>query len=287
VMMERWSDPAEAVDLVVANRCTCATAIPTQMTQMLPHIEARRPEDFTAFTRFNNAGAALPYDTGIKIESLMGCKVQCMYGTTDGGVPAMTTMRDPQEKRIRSVGRILPECDCVLWDEAGVPVAAGEEGEIVWRSPTKSFGYMNQPDETASAWSEDRFYRSGDLGRFDADGYLHIVGRVKDMILRGGRNISPRTAEEALIKHPAVLEVAVAAMPDPVMGERACAFVVLRPGRVLSFGEMIAFLKADGVSVFDMPERLELMAELPRSTGGKYQKNKLTALVSEKLKAGE
>ncbi len=285
VMMERWSSPAEAVALIIAHRCTYATAIPTQLTQMLPHLETQPPEAFAAFTRFNNAGAALPYDTGVKVEALMGCKVQCMYGTTDGGVPAMTTMRDPTEKRIGSVGKILPECECELWDEDSRPVLQGTDGEIVWRSPTKSFGYMNQPEETAKAFPRDRFYRSGDLGRIDADGYLYIVGRVKDMILRGGRNISPRTSEEALIKHPSVLEVSVAAMPDSVMGERACAFVVLRAGRRLSLDEMLAFLKAEEVGVFDMPERLEIMDELPRSTGGKYQKNKLTAFITEKLKA--
>jgi non-ribosomal peptide synthetase component E (peptide arylation enzyme) len=105
------------------------------------------------------------------------------------------------------------------------------------------------------------------------------------MILRGGRNISPRTSEEALIKHPSVLEVSVAAMPDPVMGERACAFVVLRRGKHLSLEGMLDFLKAEGIGVFDMPERLEILDELPRSTGGKYQKNKLTEYVTAKLRA--
>ena len=112
-----------------------------------------------------------------------------------------------------------------------------------------------------------------------------ISGRVKDMILRGGRNISPRLIEDVMIEHPAVVEVAVAAMPDRVLGERACAFAVLRPGRKLGFEELIAFLKERKVSVWQLPERLEVLEDLPKSAGGKVAKNKLTEYVTARLKA--
>jgi non-ribosomal peptide synthetase component E (peptide arylation enzyme) len=285
VLLEHWHDPADAVDLIIANRCTFATAIPTQKVQMLPDLERRSPEDFASFTRFNNAGAPLPYETGKKIEKLMGCRIQVVYGSTDGGVPCITSIDDPQDKRLRTVGRRLELREVELWDAEGRQVQAGEAGEVVWRSPDKSFGYLNDPEAVRATFTSDGFYRSGDLGHFDEDGYLSIVGRVKDMILRGGRNISPRLIEETLTRHAAVLEVAVAAMPDPVMGERACAFIVLSERATLTFEEVIAFLKEEKISAWQLPERLEILAELPKSAGMKVEKRKLTEMVAEKLKA--
>jgi non-ribosomal peptide synthetase component E (peptide arylation enzyme) len=114
-------------------------------------------------------------------------------------------------------------------------------------------------------------------------GYLKIIGRARDMILRGGRNIAPATVEGQLISHPSVLEVAVAAMPDPELGERACAFVVLRANATLTFDEAITFLRGRHLAIWQLPERLEVMEDLPRSTGGKVAKAQLTALVTRKL----
>ena len=284
VILARWGDPEEAVKLIVDNRCTYAVGIPTQMTLLIPALEKRKPEDFGHFRLFFNAGAPLTYETGFRIETLMGCIVQCMYGTTDGGVPTVTSIRDPQDKRLGSVGRATPGCERQLWDANGKPVPAGQVGEIVWRSADKSWGYLGDDEQTAQAFTKDHFYRSGDLGQIDSEGYLRIVGRVKDMVLRGGRNISPASIENPLIKHPAVLDVAVAAMPDPVLGERACAFVMLRDGMSLTFDEMIAFLKGQDLAVFQLPERLEIVEDLPRGPGGKVIKKELTALVAEKLK---
>jgi non-ribosomal peptide synthetase component E (peptide arylation enzyme) len=176
-------------------------------------------------------------------------------------------------------------CECELWDAKGKPVPAGESGEVVWRGPDKSWGYLGDEAATKAAFTPDTFfYKSGDLGQFDAEGYLRIVGRIKDMILRGGRNISPRTCEEPLMKHPAVLEVAIAPMPDPVLGERACAFVMLKEGKTLSFDEMVRFLTEQKIAVWQLPERLEIVEDMPRSTGGKIAKAKLTELVTAKLK---
>jgi non-ribosomal peptide synthetase component E (peptide arylation enzyme) len=283
VILRRWSDPAEAIDLILGERCSHATGIPAQLTMLVPHLETRVPADFDAFRVFTNAGASLPYDTAVKIEKLMGCAVQSIYGSTDGGTPTMTRLDDPQEKRLSSVGRIVRGCDCELWNAAGERTSGGERGEIVWRGPDKSWGYLADEAATHAAFSADGFYRSGDLGEFDADGYLRIVGRIKDMILRGGRNISPRTIEEALIKHPAVLQVAVAAMPDPILGERACAFVCLRNGASLDFNEMNEFLTEAKLAIWQLPERLEILAELPLSTGGKVAKRQLTQFVTDKL----
>jgi acyl-CoA synthetase (AMP-forming)/AMP-acid ligase II len=287
VILERWGDPAEAVDLIVRHRCTYAVGIPAQLTLMVPALERRAATDFAHFRLFLNAGAPMPADTGLKIETLMGCVSQSMYGATDGGVPTATSVRDPRDKRLATVGRVFPGFECELRDPNGRPVPVGHSGEIVWRAPDKSWGYLGDDEQTAATFTPDRFYRSGDLGELDADGYLRIVGRVKDMILRGGRNISPLTIEQALIRHPAVLDVSVAAIPDKVLGERACAFVLLRDGASLTLPAAVDFLKQQQLAVWQLPERLEIVAELPRGPGGKILKSRLTAMVVEKMKAGE
>lgn len=283
VILEGW-DPAAGVELIRKHRCTYGTGVPAQLTQMLPILETLKPADFDGFRAFNNAGAPLPYDVGRQVEERMNCRVLGLYGATDGGTVASTKMGDPQEKRLRTVGQPFEGREVKLVDANGNQVGPGEPGEIYWRTPDKSYGYLNDPEATSAAFTPDRFYKSGDLGRFDEEGYLMIIGRVKDMILRGGRNISPRLIEEAMIEHPAILEVAVAPMPDRVLGERACAFAILRKGATLSFEEVIAFLKERKVSVWQLPERLEVMEDLPRSAGGKIAKNKLTDFITLKLK---
>ena len=284
VLLEHWDDPKEALDFIVNNKCTYATAIPTQLTMMIEFLDDYTPEYFASFIRYNNAGAPLPYETGRLVEEKMGCKVQVVYGATDGGIPAMTSVTDTQEKRLKTVDKLLHDCDVQLWDANNNQVPEGGVGEIVWSTPMKSYGYLNDEAETTSVWSNN-YYKSGDLGQLDGDGYLQIVGRVKDMILRGGRNISPRTAEELLMKHDAVKQVAVVAMPDPRLGERACAFVQLHNDQALSFEEMLGFLKEQKIAKWEFPERLETLAEWPISGGGKIQKNKLTEMVTGKLKA--
>jgi non-ribosomal peptide synthetase component E (peptide arylation enzyme) len=283
VILERWTEPEKAVDLIVHNGCTYATAVPAQLTQMLPSLQRRRRDEFKAFRCFTNAGAPLPPDVGRQIEELMACRIYVIYGATDGGVVCSTDIDDPQDRRLTTVGRPLPGRDVKLLDALQRPVAPDEPGEIYWRTADKSYGYLNDAEGTATVFAQDRFYRSGDLGLFDADGYLKIIGRAKDMIIRGGRNISPRLIEDLLIAHPDVAEVAVAAMPDPVLGERACAFVVAKPSATPTLADLLAFLKEQRAPTWQMPERLEVMEGLPRSAGGKVMKNKLTEFVTRRL----
>lgn len=285
VILEHWGDPEEAVRLIVDNHCTFGTAVPAQLTQMLPAIKARPGSAYAAFRCFTNAGAPLSPEVGRQIEEHMACKIFCIYGATDGGVATCTDLDDTQAQRLTTVGRAQDDCEIRLVDALDRPVAAGESGEIQWRTAGKSYGYLNDAEATDAVFTSDRFYRTGDLGSIDEQGYVRITGRAKDMIIRGGRNISPRLIEEMVGKHQDVLEVAVAAFPDAVLGERACAFVVQRPGAAMTLETLLVFLKEQQMPTWQMPERLELMDDLPKSAGGKIMKNKLRELVAAKVKA--
>lgn len=285
VMLPHWSNPEDAADLMVRENCTYATAIPAQLIKLLPTFRSRQKGDFHNLRVITNAGAPLPYDAAREVEELTGAVIQSIYGATDAGTPTLTTADDPREKRLGTVGRIVAGCECEIRDSDGNALPAGTVGEVTWRGADKSWGYLGADDQTRSVFTQDHFYKSGDLGQFDEDGYLKIVGRIKDMILRGGRNVSPLVIEEALIKHADVQDVAVAAMPDPVLGERACAFVIARPGAGLELAGLLDFLRGEGLATWQLPERLEIMQEFPRSAGGKTLKRELTAFVTEKLKA--
>ena len=284
VILPHWGDPKEAVDLIVKERCTYVTAIPAQLIKLLPTLRLKSPNDFRQLRVITNAGAPLPYEAAREVEELTGAVIQSIYGATDAGTPTLTTVDDPREKRLGTVGRIVPGCECEIRDPDGNALPAGSVGEVTWRGADKSWGYLGADDQTKTVFTEDHFYKSGDLGQFDKEGYLKIVGRIKDMILRGGRNVSPLVIEEALIKHPDIEDVAVASMPDPVLGERACAFVVPRPGAELELAELLEFLRGEGLATWQLPERLEVMPDFPRSAGGKALKRSLTAMVTEKLK---
>ena len=283
-ILPRWGDPEAAADLIVNERCTYVTAIPAQLIKLLPILRSRSRDDFRNLRVITNAGAPLPYEAAREVEELTGAVIQSIYGATDAGTPTLTTVDDPREKRLGTVGRVVPGCECEIRDSDGTALPAGSVGEVTWRGADKSWGYLGAAEQTKAVFTDDHFYKSGDMGQFDEDGYLKIVGRIKDMILRGGRNVSPLVIEEALSKHPDVQDVAVAPMPDPVLGERACVFVIPTPEAKLKLDILLDFLRGEGLATWQLPERLELMEEFPRSAGGKTLKRDLTAMVTEKLK---
>ena len=270
VLLEHWQ-PFAALDLIARERATGATAIPTQVIKMLA-CEDGAQLTFPSLRFFTNAGAAMPPDQAKAVEQRFGCTIQAVYGASDGGVPVMTRLTDPPDKRFFTVGQVLPHTGLRLIGEDLKDVPAGERGEIVWRNPTKSYGYVNEAQRSDAAFWKEGWYRSGDLGEFDEDGYLRIVGRAKDLIIRGGQNISPREIEEAIARHPSVLEVAVVGYPDAVYGERVCACVVPQQGAPLTFDQLTEHLEAQGIAKFKFPERLEHFDALPRSAGEKINK---------------
>lgn len=268
-LLETWK-PQAALDLIIREQCTYATAVPTQMIMMLEF--PLEQYDLSHFTRFNNAGAPLPQSTARDLESRMGCRVQTIYGATDGGVSAITSIDDPDELRHTTVGSVCPGVEVVLLGADGNPVPPGDAGELCWRGPNKSYGYLNEPDYDRQAWDDQGFFHSGDVGEFDDRGYLRIVGRIKDMILRGGTNIFPREVEELLLEHPDVAGVAIVGIPDERLGERACAAVVPALGSHPRLDDLCSFLLDRQLAKAKLPERFIVLDELPTNAGGKVDK---------------
>jgi non-ribosomal peptide synthetase component E (peptide arylation enzyme) len=172
-----------------------------------------------------------------------------------------------------------------LIDEQG---REAEEGEIVYSGPATNGGYYRSPESTLEAWGSlglNGFFRSGDLGKFDHSGNLILIGRKKDVIIRGGQNIYPAEIEGLLLAHRKIKSVAIVSMPDPIMGEKACAYVALNPGEHFTFEEMISFLKEKRIARYKLPERLEIRAELPLRGHQKVAKVELQKELIQKLEA--
>jgi non-ribosomal peptide synthetase component E (peptide arylation enzyme) len=283
VLLEHWN-PVEGLRLIEAEKATTATAVPTQVVKLLQQ-DNLDGYDFSPLRVFTNAGAAIPPAAAEQLEKVFGCAGHVCYGSSDGGVPTMTSIHDSPEKRWTSVGRDLPGNERRLVDAVGREVAPGESGEVCWRGATKSYGYLNESEMTDAAFDEDGFYHSGDLGTYDSDGYLHITGRSKDLIIRGGQNISPVEIENLLAEHPWVSEVSVIGLPDPVYGERVCVCLVARPGLTVTLEGLSDFLIGRGVANFKLPERVEVFSELPKSAGGKISKVELRAAMAQRSAA--
>ena len=278
VILEQWS-PKGALDMMQRERCTLAVAIPTQIVMLLDLPVEQH--DLSSLRAFGNAGAPLAPAAAAATETRMGVRVQTLYGATDGGVPVCTSVDDPEQKRRTTVGRQLPGEELRLVTPDGADVPPGEPGEIIWRGANKSYGYLNQPDNDAIAWDHEGYFRSGDVGRLDNQGYLQIVGRLKDMILRGGNNIFPPEIEALLFEHDKIADVSIVGLPDDRLGERACAVVVPVRGGDLELPELTSFLAERGVAKYKFPESLVLTTELPRNAGGKIDKTAVRTLAAK------
>lgn len=192
---------------------------------------------------------------------------------------------DSARVRLRTIGKPAGGNEVRLIDDAGKEVPEGHSGEIQVRGPTLISGYYDDPASTRAVWTKDGWYKTGDLGNFDEQGNLVIVGRKKDIIIRGGQNIYPVEIENLLLTHPKVSNIAVVKMPDPVMGEKACAFVVPKEGRDFTIEEMASFLSEKGIAPYKTPERLEITDTLPlMADGQKVDKNVLERDIEEKLR---
>ncbi len=273
----------EALKLVYDKKAVVAVAVPAIMIKMLDVIE-KETWEFPHLKVFCNSSAPLSAQIAERIEKLMGCTIFTVYGSSDGGVPVTSRIWDPPEKRYISVGRLLDGMDCKLVDELGNKVPVGKKGEFIWKGPNTGLGYLRNRQLTDEYWSNPPWYASGDLGRVDEEGYYFVEGRKRDMIIRGGQNISPREIEEHLIDHPEIQAVAVIGMPDKVLGERVCAYIISSGRHEVSKESLAEFLSYRNIARYNFPERVEFMDEFPLSNNQKVMKNKLVEDVTAKLK---
>lgn len=268
-------DADRAVDVIGAHRPTHVMGVPTMFAMMLD--SPALPDTDLSSVRVVATGGSMPDPALFEdISRRFGCTVAPSYGTADGAV-CQTTVDDPPERASTTVGRPDPAVVSIrIVDESGADVPAGTEGEIWARGPFSPMCYVNAPDLDVRYRTADGWVRTGDLGVLDPDGYLRIVGRSKDVIVRGGLNISPAEVEQLLATHPDVLHVACVGVPDERLGERMCACVQARdPSHPPTLDELTGFLLEQGLSKRKLPERLEIVADMPLNPTGKIQKRVL------------
>lgn len=276
--------PEEALELVEREKVTVFGGSPALLLGMVRHPSFSN-YDHSSMRLTICGGASVEYAVGLEIETKMECTVCQFFGATDCGTAFFTSPDDPQEIRIGTAGKPLAGGWVKIADSEGNPVPEGEVGEILMTGPAASDGYLGDDEANKAVWTDDGWFRTGDLGRVDKLGNLTHVGRIKDIIIRGGDNVSPREIEHVIERHPKVSLVAVVGMPDPVMGERVCAFVEPRARQDFTFEEMLAFLKEEGLRSYMLPERLEIVDKMPISGEGKIYKRELVEKITDKLKA--
>jgi acyl-CoA synthetase (AMP-forming)/AMP-acid ligase II len=273
VLMARW-DAGDALRLIAGERVTYMVGAPTFLRDLAYHPDLPA-SDVTSFRLFSCGGADVDPTLVTEAAQRLGCVAKRVYGSTEFPTITTTGPADPPARRIDSDGRPIGAVEIRLVDDDEAEVARGDEGDILARGPECCLGYVDAA-QNSDAFTEDGWFRTGDLGRVDAGGFLRITGRKKDIIIRKGENISAREVEDALATHPAVAEAAVVGLPDRAAGEIACAVLRLRPGvRALSFEDMTAHLLAQGLSKRKLPERLVVTDDLPRTASGKVLKRAL------------
>jgi acyl-CoA synthetase (AMP-forming)/AMP-acid ligase II len=237
-----------------------------------------RPESLRIFVA---TGAAVPRPLAERATRVLDTAVCGAFGTTETCLATLSAPDDPPASAWGTDGRPLDGIAIRIVDDAGVVLPAGREGNYELSSPTLFVGYLDRPDLTAEVFTDDGWYRTGDLGIVDEDGFLRITGRLKDVVNRGGEKVPVVEIENLLFTHPKVKDVAIVAMPDPRLGERACAFVVTEGEQSTTLDDVREFLAAAGVSRYYWPERVELVEALPRNAVGKIQKNLLRDRAAE------
>ena len=271
----RWWNVEEALKAIQSFRITHMAAVPTMYIQMLDFPDLDK-YDLSSLQACNSGGAALPVEIALKWKQKVGVDIREGWGLTESGA---TTTGQPAEfpPKYGSIGKCLLKCNTIkVFDDNSHELPPGQKGEIVVKGPTLMKGYWNLPDETARAIRDGWLY-TGDIGYIDEDGYIYITDRKKDIIIRGGENVSPREVEEVLYQHPKVAEAGVIGIPDEVYGEEIKAFVVLKPAEQASEDEIIAFCK-EHLPSFKTPKKLQFMDSLPKNLLGKVLRAELRNL---------
>jgi len=276
-------DPLETLQAIEKERCTALHGVPTMFVTELSHPDFDK-FDLSTLRTGVMAGAPCPVDVMNRVISDMNMKhILIGYGQTEvSPINHLTLPEDPIEKRVETVGRAVPWIEIKLVDPDGRVVPIGEKGEVCTRGYSVMLGYWDDEEQTRDTIDEARWLHSGDLGIMDEDGYLRIVGRIKDMIIRGGENIYPREVEEFLYTHPAIKEVQVFGVPDMRMGEEVCAWIQLEEGASLTEEEVKVYCKGQ-ITHFKVPKFIRFVDEYPMTVTGKIQKFRMTEAMAEEL----
>ena len=286
-VMEVW-EPKAGLEHIKRFGCTLAVTA-TTFLQMLMDVYDPAQHDANSLRLWVAAGAPIPAAFVEQAAKLLpGCRVLSLYGRTENVTTTMCTVEDDPARSLTSDGRVLPGSSVKIVDPLGEEVPRGQEGDIAYRGPMHMLEYIDNPAETEALFTPEGYSRSGDLGVMDADGFVRVTGRLKDIVIRGGMNISVRQVEDLLTGHPAVTAAAVVGMPDRRLGERICLYLVPKPGHEgVTLDEIKEHLLARGLAIQKMPERLEVVPELPMTATGKIQKHRLRADIAAKIKDAE
>ncbi len=270
-ILMRWYDPEECMRLIERYRVNFFPAVPTMYSLILHHPHADK-YDLSSLEDCIAGGSPLPRELRDDFMAKFGCGMRQLYGLTEtAGMGAV--LRPSQQWRDGSTGKAYPNMELEVWGEADNPLPPRAVGEVVVRGPQVMKGYHKLPQETEEAL-RGGWLHTGDIGFLDEDGYLYITDRVKDIIIKGGENIMPAQIEEVLYGHPAVAEVAVIGVADPVYGEDIVAYVAPKPGAATSEGELLEFCRRRLPS-FKQPREVRMLESLPKSSIGKILKREL------------
>lgn len=280
-LMAEW-EPHRALAEIAEFGCTQAVTAATFLQLLLAAYDPVR-NNTTSLRVWVCAGAPIPTALVARASAaLPGLKILSLYGRSENLCTTTCTVADPAVRALTSDGTALPGHRVAIVDEQGSEVARGVEGDIAYRGPSHMIGYLANPGETAALFTPDGFSRSGDLGVMDVDGYVRVTGRIKDIIIRGGMNISAREVEDLLAAHPDLAGSAVVGIPDVRLGERIGCFVVPRPGTAgPTLAELRSFVLQRGVAIQKAPERVIRVDSLPMTATGKVQKHVLRARAAQ------
>ena len=283
VLLDRFSARA-ALELIERERVTFIPTAPASIIAMLNDPELER-FDFRSLRVVITGGASCPVETIRAFRARMPGHLIELYGMLETGFHTFTRLTDDPEAVAGTIGRPAAGMGLRLIDDKERDVPPGAEGEIAAEGPSVHLGYHENPAANAELFTSDGWFRTGDLGQFEEAGNVRIVGRLKEMINRGGKKFFPREIEEILYAHPKILHAAIVGIPDPRLGERNCLCVIPRPGATLTLDEVVSFL-GDSVAVYKLPEEIEIFDELPFTPTGKIQRHVLTRQVVARREAG-
>ncbi|MBA4536811.1 long-chain-fatty-acid--CoA ligase [Bacillus aquiflavi] len=282
VLMESYK-PENALHLIETERVTVHHGVPTMFILELNH-QALKETNLSTLRTGIIAAAPCPEEVIKAIRKDMGCEVIVAYGATEtSSAVTFTSFDDPDDLRAQTVGTVAPEVEIKIINEQGNTLGANEVGEIVCKGPGIMKGYYEMQEQTLEALDQEGWYRTGDLGTIDENGYIRIIGRKKEMIIRGGYNIYPREIEELLYKHPSVLEAAIVGLPDTVLGEVSCAALKLKQ-RCQENEESIKLYLQNRVANYKIPDHIVFLNEFPITSSGKIKKIELQTQLKNYLK---